>query len=486
MFKKSTLFVLMCLVAGNMFSQVFSANDLYNYYDNFKETTLKEKRFKHSDLLPLIKSIKEEGVFKVEKIGKSFEGREINMLSIGSGNKTVLAWSQMHGDEPTATMALFDLFNFFSDTTQFVPLKKYLLQNLKLYFIPMLNPDGAERYTRRTALKIDMNRDAVRLQNRESRILKRLQNKLKPMFGFNLHDQGSLYTTGKTFKTATISFLLPAFNRNKDINDIRERGMKVIADMNSKLTAFMPGHIGRYDDEFEPRAFGDNFVKWGTSSVLIESGGWKDDVEKQFVRKMNFIAILTGLYSMASEHYANFSLDDYFAIPENENYLYDVLIRNIKNKIQDSTVVMDFGINQLESTTKEGDVFYRGAITEAGDLSTFFGNDDYCFDSMEVKHGLIYPEEFETVDQVGKLKFTELLSKGFIYVKVKNIDKNIKFSKYPINIVSTNFVINGDVNLGSNANFLIFDNSALRYVFVNGFMFDVKTKVHKIKNGSIF
>jgi hypothetical protein len=201
---------------------------------------------------------------------------------------------------------------------------------------------------------------------------------------------------------------------------------------------------------------------------------------------MNFIAILTGLYSMASEHYANYSIDDYFAIPENENYLYDIIVRNIKTNIQDSTIVLDYGINQIETTTKTGDVYYRGEITEAGDLSTFFGNDDYCFDSMEVRHGLIYPEEFETVEQVGKLKFNEILSKGYIYVKVKNISKDLKYSKYPINIVSSNFSINGDINLGKMANFLIFDNSALRYVFVNGFMFDTKTKINKIKNGLIF
>ena len=33
-------------------------------------------------------------------------------LSLESGEVHVLLWSQMHGDESTATMALFDIFNF--------------------------------------------------------------------------------------------------------------------------------------------------------------------------------------------------------------------------------------------------------------------------------------------------------------------------------------------------------------------------------------
>ena len=59
------------------------------------------------------------------------------MISVGQGDIDVLLWSQMHGDESTATAAIFDIFNYLkTDQT--------LLKNLKVHFIPMLNPDGAE------------------------------------------------------------------------------------------------------------------------------------------------------------------------------------------------------------------------------------------------------------------------------------------------------------------------------------------------------
>ena len=62
----------------------------------------------------------------------------------------------MHGDEPTATAALLDIFNFLSANDSFDSLRKSILQNLEIHFIPMLNPDGAARYQRENAFNIDL------------------------------------------------------------------------------------------------------------------------------------------------------------------------------------------------------------------------------------------------------------------------------------------------------------------------------------------
>ncbi|MGI9542228.1 MAG: M14 family zinc carboxypeptidase, partial [Cyclobacteriaceae bacterium] len=70
-------------------------------------------------------------------IGKSVEQRNLYRVSAGIGKTQVLLWSQMHGNEPTATMALMDIFRFLDSD----PLANKLLQNLRLHFIPMLNPD---------------------------------------------------------------------------------------------------------------------------------------------------------------------------------------------------------------------------------------------------------------------------------------------------------------------------------------------------------
>lgn len=483
--KKSILIIVFSLIWVKLAAQNLPIYDLYHSYENFKEKRITQKRFTHSDLLPILKEKEANKLFQFRQVGSSIEKRSVNMLTIGTGDICVLAWSQMHGDEPTATMALLDIFNFFEDKNQFKELKELLLQKLTIHFVPMVNPDGAERFTRRNRAKIDLNRDALRKTNPESKILYKLQKQLNPKFGFNLHDQGSLYTAGNTFKTATISVLLPAFNYDKEINTVRSNGMKVIVDIKNTLSKFIPGHIGRYDDSFEPRAFGDNFVKWGTSSILIESGGWKNDYEKQFVRKLNFLAILSGLYSIATNSYTNNNIDDYFAIPENNNVLYDMLIRNVKTVIADSTITMDIAINRSENTTKNKEVYFKGTITEVGDLSTFYGNDEFDFSGMTAAPGKVFETVFDNIQDLENVDFEELLSLGYCYIKVKNIPDKLQFSKFPINIVSTDFTPPSEISLGNAANFVISDNKKTRYTIINGFLNDNLIKKSYIYNSVI-
>src|SRR5690554_1949995 len=73
-------------------------------FKQYKETSITHRRFKHKDILPLIKDRAED--FKVTELGKSVQGREIFQLAYGNGSIKVLLWSQMHGNESTATMAL--------------------------------------------------------------------------------------------------------------------------------------------------------------------------------------------------------------------------------------------------------------------------------------------------------------------------------------------------------------------------------------------
>ena len=272
---------------------------LFDAYEQYKEPTITHRRFKHKDIAPLIERLKKQAQFEVTQLGNSYEGRSIYQIKLGTGKTKVLLWSQMHGDEPTATMALMDIFNFFSGSDTFSPVRKEILDNLTLYFIPLLNPDGAERYKRRTALDVDMNRDALRTVTPEGKILKDAVFRLEPDFGFNLHDQSTYYSAGNSDKTATFSFLAPAYNYEKTVNEIREDAMKTIVVLNRLVQQYLPGQVAKYDDGFEPRAFGDNIQKWGTSTILIESGGLKNDPEKQEMRKIHFVMLLDAFYNIS-------------------------------------------------------------------------------------------------------------------------------------------------------------------------------------------
>ena len=76
-------------------------------------------------------------------------------------------------------------------------------------------------------------------------MLKKLRDEWQPAIGFNLHNQGSLTTVGKTPKQATISLLVVLGNPDGKTNDGHERNKRICAVMIDALNQFIPGHIGR-------------------------------------------------------------------------------------------------------------------------------------------------------------------------------------------------------------------------------------------------
>ena len=141
-------------------------------------------------------------LFTLEKIGESVEGRSLNYVKTGTGSTGVLLLSQMYGDEPTATAALFDIFEYLRRHRE-DPMVRRILTRLTLHVVPMLNPDGAERFQRRNAQSIDINRDALGLQTPEGRALKALRDRLNPQVGFNLHNQSWRTSVGTPPKPAS-------------------------------------------------------------------------------------------------------------------------------------------------------------------------------------------------------------------------------------------------------------------------------------------
>jgi hypothetical protein len=326
----------------------------------------------------------------------------------------------MHGDEPTATMALADIFNFLEnkkDSTNreinpiLANLREELLKKCTFYFIPMLNPDGAEAWTRFTTLGIDMNRDALALQTPEGRLLKQLIFEIKPDFGFNLHDKNRRYSAGQTGNLATMSFLATAYNQAEEINPTRKRAMQVIVGMNQAVQTFIPNAVGRWMSDFEPRAFGDNIQKWGTTLILIESGGYKNDPEKQYIRKLNFVSILAGLQMIASKLYKKQSIKEYQELPLNSKAIYDLIVRNVTIKKGEITFKADIAINRSERPVTGKDYFTNSSvIEEIGDMSVFFGTDEIDATDMEIvsdkEIGLGSKADFQLVNKEGKVIYT--------------------------------------------------------------------------------
>jgi hypothetical protein len=282
----------------------------------------------HAALQPWLETTVKEsgGAISIEEIGRSLEGRSISLLTVGRGPFHVLLWSQMHGDEPTATSALLDILHHVNRRRS-TPEVQRLLESLTLHIVPMLNPDGAQRFQRRNAQGIDINRDALLLQTPEGRILKELRDRLNPSLGFNLHNQGWRTSAGKSGKPASISLLAVAFDEPRTETPGRVLAKKACAIIRGALETFVPGQVARYDDEFEVRAFGDNVTKWGTPVVLIETGPLGGAQADRELVRLNFVAILAALDAVATGVVHKADPAAYETLPINESGVFTVLVR---------------------------------------------------------------------------------------------------------------------------------------------------------------
>jgi hypothetical protein len=307
----------------------FSPQQLADTWDRERVSWPVPPLVRHADVEAQLRDVQRAtpDLFTLEEIGKSVEGRSINHIWFGRGPYHVMLWSQMHGDEPTATSALFDVFEQFRRHRAEPPFAR-MLDALTIHVVPMLNPDGAERFQRRNAQGIDINRDALRLQTPEGRVLKALRDRLNAPIGFNLHNQSWRTSAGNTGQPASITLLSVAFDEARTESPGRILTKKASALIRDALEPLAPGRIARYDDEYEVRAFGDNLTKWGTSVVLIETGPWPAADPDPHLVRLNYVALMTALDGLATGRVDHADMRRYDSMPINETDLFYLIIRN--------------------------------------------------------------------------------------------------------------------------------------------------------------
>lgn len=316
--------------------------------------------------------------FRIEQVGRSLEGRAIRLVSWGNGPRSVLLWSQMHGDESTATMALADLIRYLEsddDTRQ-----ERWRERITIHLVPMLNPDGAERFVRHNAVGIDVNRDARVLATPEGRALKGVRDRIQPEFGFNLHDQNPRTRVGPGPRLAAIALLAPPFDSTRADNPVRTRAKHVAAVIRTAIAPLVGGHVARYDDAFNPRAFGDLMTQWGTSTVLIESGGYAYDPQKQFLRAVNFVGLVRALDAIAEGDWERYGTAPYETLLQNGRAVNDLLLRG-------GSIVLPGGRQPVRADIA-ADLEFQGGrpvlarITEVGDLTGVEARDTIDLDGL--------------------------------------------------------------------------------------------------------
>jgi hypothetical protein len=368
-----SLIIIILLAFNFALSSDLNLNDLSEQYKKHVLAPEDLRSLKHDFLVTQLQQIAEKNSkIQMIQVGSSVEGRSINMLSFGSGKTKLLLWSQMHGDEPTATAGLLAIFNYLAENSD-LPFVENLYNNISINAIIMLNPDGAERFQRRNVQDIDINRDARLLQSPEARTLKAVKDSINPDFGYNLHNMTGREMVGDSRKLLNIAFMAPPFNFDDQDTPTRIRAKQLVVYMKDVLDNFIEGHISIYKADYMPRAFGDAMQNWGVSTVLIESA-LHDHDQADFLVQMNFIALLASFDAIADNKIAGIDAKRYDNIPIEGRSMFDLMIRNVLIYNGDDIPAFrgDIGINILNRSTNDS-LIERGQISDIGDLSIITG-----------------------------------------------------------------------------------------------------------------
>ncbi len=372
---------------------LMTSEQLTDLYNSLKEKSLFGRYITSKIIEGLLDNF--SSVFQVSTIGYSVEHRPIFSLKVGQGDTKILLWSQMHGNESTTTKALFDVLNGFSKG-------KFsdILENCTLQIIPILNPDGAARYTRVNANEVDLNRDAQNLTQPESKVLRACFDSFMPHYCFNLHGQRTIFGAGETGNSATLSFLSPAEDTECTLTVTRKKAMSVIALINEQIQKDLPNAIGRYDDGFNINCVGDTFQSLGVPTILYEAGHYQNDYDREETRLFIFKSLIYGLRSIAD----GMKIDDfesYFDIPQNEKNFHDIIIRNSK-VVANSQNTVDIAI-QFKEVLKNGIIKFIPFVDKIENLDSYFAHND-----IDAQGALVLDQDNNAIEVSNEIVFVML------------------------------------------------------------------------------
>ena len=371
-------------------------------FSEIKEQKLFGRYITNKHIEPILETFSND--FKVSTIGHSVNKKPIYAVEIGTGSKKIFMWSQMHGNESTTTKALFDLFNFLKEDSEEA---KNIKKEFTLLCIPILNPDGAEVYTRVNANEVDLNRDSVNLSQPESQLLRKTFEDFKPDYCFNLHDQRTIFAAGNTKNPATVSFLAPAYNEAREYNDVRRKAINVIVEMNNELQKYIPNQVGRFDDSFNINCIGDMFQSLNVPTILFEAGHYQGDYEREETRKYIFVALMSSFQFIYNNNTIEDKSTDYVDIPQNKVLFVDFAYRNFNINYNSLNIITTFAA-QYKEILIDDKIVFEAYFTEIEDGIIFFGHQEYDGGGGD------YRDDSNNFPEIGK--------KANFY-----LNKNIKF-----------------------------------------------------------
>nr|WP_315184584.1 M14 family metallopeptidase [uncultured Flavobacterium sp.] len=364
--------------------------NLEQMFQQYKEQSIQGRYITLENIEPLLQKLNSNN--QVSVIGKSVLEKPIYKYQIGAGETRIFLWSQMHGNESTTTKALFDFLNLLNSDSE---LANKLLNTFTFCCIPILNPDGAALYTRENANKIDLNRDSQNLTQPESNVLRETFESFKPHYCFNLHDQRTIFGVGSTGKPATLSFLAPSYNEEREINESRLKAINLIAGINDVLQQYIPGQVGRFDDSFNINCIGDTFQCLGVPTVLFEAGHFPNDYQREETRKYVFMALVSSFMILSENDIVSNGINKYLNISQNKVVFYDLMYKNIRINYDGIEKITNFAAQYKEELV-DGQICFNAYISQIGHLENHFGHIEY--DAEEA----LYQDDYDNFPKLNQ------------------------------------------------------------------------------------
>jgi hypothetical protein len=193
---------------------------------------------------------------------------------------------------------------------------------------------------------------------------------LKPQFGFNLHNQNARTSVGRPPRPAAVSVLAPPPDASRKESPSMRTAKQMCTCFVEAVRPFAEGMISRYDDTYEPRAFGDGVQSLGVATMLVEAGGWPE-ADSEPITRLHFHGMLATLHAIATDKYLAADHQIYEDLPEsNSQRLNDCLIT--KANVLDAKVVQpfvaDIVIDQTPTERLAVTSNRDGKIVDIGDL----------------------------------------------------------------------------------------------------------------------
>jgi hypothetical protein len=190
----------------------------------------------YEQMQEILNSAATQSFISVSEAGLSADGQGLYLVRLNHspapGQWKVFLLAQQHGNEPAGKEALLTLIEYISAQPQLLP------EDVDLWLMPMVNPDGAGKDQRRNGNNADLNRDHIVLQQPETQTLHRVFREIMPHVAVDCHEfarDSEDYAKNGWLEWPQI--MMDCLNNPMFDKNVRAAGLRWLSDIEPHVTA---------------------------------------------------------------------------------------------------------------------------------------------------------------------------------------------------------------------------------------------------------